>query len=71
MVKGWLQELGRWQWMYLFLVGYGVVTESVQFFIPGRGASIEDLVADCIGAGLGVLWALRSEKRALAKSLSS
>jgi VanZ family protein len=70
-VKGWLQELGRWQWMYLFLVGYGVVTEAVQFFIPGRGASIEDLVADCVGAALGVLWALRSAQHVSVENSSS
>ena len=33
-IKGWLEQLGSWQWMYLFLVGYGVVTELIQFFIP-------------------------------------
>ena len=54
--------------MYLFLVGYGVMTELIQIFVPGRGASIEDLVADSIGAGLGILWGLRSTKRAQVKS---
>lgn len=61
-VKGWLEPLGRWQWMYLFLVCYGVATELLQSFIPGRGASIGDLVADCIGAGLGVTWAMYHSK---------
>jgi VanZ family protein len=67
-VRGWCEQFDRWQWMYFFLVGYAVVTELIQIVIPGRGASIEDLIADCVGAGFGILSALPSVKRARVKS---
>lgn len=42
----------------LALVVYGALTEVVQSFVPGRSASAADLLADSIGAGLGLLLAL-------------
>ena len=57
LVKGWLGPIRRWPWLFLILIGYGMVTEFLQLFIPGRGASVEDLFADCIGAGFGIFWA--------------
>ena len=44
----------------------GYRTNSVLY--SGRGASIEDLVADCIGAGLGILSGLGSIKRSHVES---
>ena len=43
--------------MFLILLGYGMLTEFLQLFVPGRGASIGDFLADCIGAGVGIFWA--------------
>jgi hypothetical protein len=37
----------------LLAVGYGVTDEIHQSFVPGRFASVGDLVADAIGAALG------------------
>jgi VanZ family protein len=41
------------------VVFYGMTDEFHQTFVPGRTASIDDLVADTIGAfaGAGVCWA--------------
>lgn len=57
LVKGWARQIGRWQWLFLILLGYGVLTEFLQLFVPGRGASVGDLFADCVGAGVGIFWA--------------
>ena len=37
------------------LVLYGAFIEVVQFFIPGRDASVLDLVADAVGVAAGLL----------------
>ena len=36
------------------LVAYGVCIEAIQVFIPNRFASLSDLLADCIGVGIGL-----------------
>jgi VanZ family protein len=36
------------------LVAYGVCIEAIQAFIPNRFASLSDLLADCIGIGIGL-----------------
>ena len=46
-------------WLGLFLLG--CLTEWLQQFVPGRGASVFDLAADVAGASLGLLW-LRAER---------
>jgi len=56
-MKGWMGQIGRWQWIFLLLIAYGMLTEFLQFFVPGRGASVGDLFADSIGAGIGIFWA--------------
>jgi VanZ family protein len=38
----------------VFTVGYGVIDELHQSFVPGRNASISDVVADLAGAILAV-----------------
>ena len=58
-VKGWMEQIGRWQWVFLSLMGYAMFTEFLQLLVPGRGASVGDLLADCIGAGIGMFWAFR------------
>lgn len=50
--------------MFLILIGYGMLTEFLQLFVPGRGASVGDLFADCVGAGVGIFWAYRHSKPA-------
>jgi VanZ family protein len=37
------------------LVGYGVFIEILQSFLPPRSASLFDILADCIGIGIGVV----------------
>ncbi len=37
------------------LLGYGVLIEIVQAFLPTRFASVEDIVADSVGIALGML----------------
>jgi VanZ family protein len=56
-VKGWMEQIGRWQWVFLSLMGNAMFTEFLQLFVPGRGASVGDLLADCIRAGIGMFWA--------------
>lgn len=36
------------------LIGYGIIIEGVQAFLPTRFASIEDLIADSVGILLGL-----------------
>ena len=55
--KGWVGQLARWRWMFLILIGYGMLTEFLQLFVPGRVASVGDLFADFGGAGVGIFWA--------------
>ena len=46
-------------------VGYGVLMEALQYFVPGRGAQLFDLLADIVGASVGILamdmWMNRSD----------
>ena len=58
--RGWPHPRGRVvAWLGLFLLG--CLTEWLQQFVPGRGASVFDLAADVAGASLG-LWRLRAER---------
>ncbi len=34
-------------------IGYGILTELAQGFVPGRVASLPDILADAVGAALG------------------
>jgi VanZ family protein len=50
---------------FLLTLAYGVSDEIHQLYVPGRTASVADVVADAIGAGLsivlmGLLGALRA-----------
>ena len=40
---------------WVLCVGYGILMEALQHFVPGRGAQFMDLLADVAGAGVGVL----------------
>lgn len=53
-VRGWLSESRRWLPLYLLLFVYALATEVLQIFVPGRGASVGDIVADAVGAAIGV-----------------
>lgn len=50
---------------WVLCVGYGILMEVLQHFVPGRGAQLADLLADAAGAGIGVLvmdrWMNRSD----------
>ena len=52
----WTQAL----WSVLFVAVYAATDEFHQLFVPGRGASVHDVVIDTVGACLGmlVLWAV-------------
>jgi VanZ family protein len=39
----------------LWLLGYGVMIEVVQYFLPYRDASVLDVLADCVGIALYLL----------------
>ena len=47
----------------LFCVAYGASDEFHQWFVPGRTASVWDLLADSLGAGAGVLLFLAWQRR--------
>jgi len=55
---GWLCEIRSWLPLFLMLVAYAGITEFLQYFIPGRGASTFDFLADGIGAAIGISLAL-------------
>ena len=57
-VRGWTTFRERWWVICLMLFLYGVVTEVIQYFVPGRSASIGDLLADAAGGVIGVVAAL-------------
>lgn len=45
--------------MCILLFLYALLTEMIQRYVPGRSATLGDLVADGIGVSLGVSVALR------------
>jgi VanZ family protein len=57
-----------------FGMGYGLLIEVVQHFLPYRSAEAGDLFADIIGLGIGILvvkfLSIRNKKRARALSVS-
>ncbi len=52
------------------LLGFGIFIELVQLFIPSRSADWKDVVADMVGAGVGVL-AIHAARRLLPARRSS
>jgi|YNPNPStandDraft_1061719.scaffolds.fasta_scaffold48673_3 VanZ family protein len=57
-------------WALLVTMVYGATDEFHQHFVPGRTATVEDLLVDLIGASLGLLlvswWHLRRLRARLA-----
>jgi VanZ family protein len=53
--RGWLGDY-NWLGLLLALMAYGVLTEVIQLFVPGRGLSVADMIADAAGAAFGLLW---------------
>jgi len=56
----------RWLWVCVMLTLYGGVTELIQRYVPGRSATLGDLLADGVGvlAGVGLaLWYLRKREQ--------
>jgi len=51
---------------FLFTMAYSISEEWYQSFVPGRYASLTDVLLDCIGACVGVL-AFRWASRAVAR----
>jgi VanZ family protein len=47
--------LSRWWIPALCMLGYGVLLEVVQHFLPPRTAELKDLVVDVAGIALGLL----------------
>jgi hypothetical protein len=58
LTRGWLHQTRSWLPLLLLLIAYAAITETLQYFIPGRGASTADFLADGIGAAIGILLAL-------------
>ena len=63
---GFFVELSRrkWHpftWLHI-LIGYGLVTEILQHFIPPRTCDIADFSQDCAGAYLGILLGLITKR---------
>jgi len=61
-VRGWMTSARGWLVFYIPLLAFGVATEIVQHFVPGRGADPMDLVADGVGALFGMALAWRRVK---------
>lgn len=53
--RSWPHAAGR-RWAWLGLLVLGCLTEWLQQYVPGRGASGLDLAADVAGASLGLWW---------------
>jgi len=50
-------------WITVGFIGYGIVIEFIQGnFIPYRTFGIDDMVADAIGCGIGLLFANKQRK---------
>lgn len=60
---GWLNQIRHWLPLFLLLIAYAGVTEILQYFIPGRGASLADFLADGIGAAIGISLAVVLQKK--------
>ena len=57
-VRGWTSFRKRWWIVCLILFLNGVATELIQRVVPGRSATIGDLLADGLGVIVGVSVAL-------------
>ena len=55
----------------IFAVIYGISDEFHQFYVPGRDASIGDLIADSFGALIGSFIAARLSRRGVFSHLST
>lgn len=53
-VRGWSFLRQRWYVLCALLLLFGAWTELIQRYVPGRSASVADLVADGVGILLGV-----------------
>ncbi len=47
--------VSRLRYKAALLLGYGVLIEAAQYFIPMRSASLSDIVADLAGIGIGAM----------------
>jgi VanZ family protein len=56
-VRGWVQRR-QLMWVLLGVMWLAPQTEWLQAYIPGRGASLDDALADVLGLAVGVAWAL-------------
>lgn len=66
-VRGWAQRR-HLAWVLLGVLWLAPQTEWLQAYIPGRGASWADALADVMGLAVGVVcaWVLRRAKRSAA-----
>lgn len=61
-VCGWAQRR-QLAWVLLGVLWLAPQTEWLQAYIPGRGASLADALADVLGLAVGVAWALLLRRR--------
>jgi hypothetical protein len=52
---------GQGRWLAIALTVYGLATEIVQAFVPGRDCNLVDVLANLVGLALGVLAAQAME----------
>jgi VanZ family protein len=72
-VRGWLHRR-QLVWVLLGVLWLAPQTEWLQAYIPGRGASVDDVLADVLGLAVGVAWALllrRRHQRLIAMALAA
>lgn len=50
-------------WTIFLLLALGVGIELAQMYVPGRSAELEDVAADSVGIGIGLLVALNAARR--------
>ena len=63
LVRGWMSSARRWLVFYVPVLAFAALTEVVQHFVPGRGADPLDLLADGVGAAVGMIVALVQIRR--------
>ena len=57
-MRGWPMFRQHWWAVCLLLFVYGLVTELIQRYVPGRSATLGDFLADVIGVVIGMTAAL-------------
>jgi VanZ family protein len=65
--KEWIKTSRKVAILYALFFIYGLLIELLQILIPGRGASVGDLIADNVGVVIGFYLAIKAANVAAAR----